>query len=630
MIVQTPGVYITERENFPAFVGGVSTAIPAFIGCTEIANLHPVRIKTMFEFESNFGASFSPIFNESNDPNHPVVPNKRFFLYDTLDLYFRNGGGPCYIISAGTFALTDSSNIENTLNAALGKVDVLDEVTLLIMPDLHFQYNNGSNVISYLSGSGSYNMLSSALISKCASLKDKFTLLDYLQPHTTSQEIRSWINPSGNELKYGALYFPWLRNARPIEVSYNQITLTQPTGSVQETAMNNLLADIARMDTRFGGPQTLAALNQAFTSKSMDVSNKTKLTDVFRFLYQLVTGLDDNLLITDPELNAYRNAMVTNNNFTNEVKNLFWFSKTLIEGSMLSSGFPTVAITPNDTWISSAFGTYSSYNDLIRDYRNLRYTYPNPISNQDIIRDLLSDTFVKIKTIFAAISNFYEMARTRETTLENQLFFHDPAYSKFKDAVINHQKEIPSQGAIAGLYCKNDRERGVWKSPANITVQGIEKPLFEVSNTEQDHLNVDIVSGKSINVIRTFTGKGALVWGARTLDGNSNEWRYIAIRRFFSFAEESIKKTMENFVFESNNALTWVKIKATITSFLVDQWKSGALVGNTMNEAFFVNIGENTTSPTEILNGIINVQIGMAVARPAEFIILEFSHSTKS
>ena len=189
--------------------------------------------------------------------------------------------------------------------------------------------------------------------------------------------------------------------------------------------------------------------------------------------------------------------------------------------------------------------------------------------------------------------------------------------------------QIPSQGAIAGIYCQNDRDRGVWKSPANVAVQGIKNPMIEVSNREQDQLNVDPSSGKSINVIRTFTGRGSLVWGARTLEGNSNEWKYISVRRFFNYAEESIKKSMNNFVFEPNNARTWVKIKAMITSFLVDQWRAGALTGNTMDEAFFVRVGKDTTSETEILKGKINVQIGMAATRPAEFIILEFSHFTQ-
>jgi phage tail sheath protein FI len=163
-----------------------------------------------------------------------------------------------------------------------------------------------------------------------------------------------------------------------------------------------------------------------------------------------------------------------------------------------------------------------------------------------------------------------------------------------------------------------------------MAIQGIEKPIVEVSNRQQDDLNVDSIAGKSINVIRTFTGKGPLIWGARTLAGNDNEWRYISVRRFFNFAEESIGISLRDFLFEPNNELTWVKIKAMITSFLVNQWQLGALTGATMSEAFFVNVGEDTTSPADINNGIINIKVGLAVARPAEFIILEFSHHLKS
>jgi phage tail sheath protein FI len=161
-----------------------------------------------------------------------------------------------------------------------------------------------------------------------------------------------------------------------------------------------------------------------------------------------------------------------------------------------------------------------------------------------------------------------------------------------------------------------------------MAILGIEKPVVEVSNREQDSLNVDANTGKSINVIRTFTGKGPIIWGARTLAGNDAEWRYVSVRRFFNFAEKSIKKSLESLVFEPNNPRTWVKIKAMVTSFLVEQWKAGALAGTKIEEAFFIEIGPNTTTNAELLAGIINVQIGMAVARPAEFIVVEFSHQT--
>ena len=148
----------------------------------------------------------------------------------------------------------------------------------------------------------------------------------------------------------------------------------------------------------------------------------------------------------------------------------------------------------------------------------------------------------------------------------------------------------------------------------------------KISDADQESLNVDI-NGKSINAIRSFTGKGILVWGARTLAGNDNEWRYISVRRFFIMAEESIKKATERFVFEPNNRNTWVKVKSMIENFLLIQWRNGALVGDVPEHAFKVFVGLNETmTAMDILEGKMIIEVRMAVVRPAEFIILKFMH----
>ncbi|GAH08090.1 unnamed protein product, partial [marine sediment metagenome] len=117
----------------------------------------------------------------------------------------------------------------------------------------------------------------------------------------------------------------------------------------------------------------------------------------------------------------------------------------------------------------------------------------------------------------------------------------------------------------------------------------------EITRSENDRLNVDVQAGKSINVIKAFTGKGILVWGARTLAGNDNEWRYISVRRFFNFVEESTKKATSQFVFEPNDANTWVRVKAMIENFLTVQWRAGALAGAKAEHAFYVKIGLGET-----------------------------------
>jgi hypothetical protein len=191
----------------------------------------------------------------------------------------------------------------------------------------------------------------------------------------------------------------------------------------------------------------------------------------------------------------------------------------------------------------------------------------------------------------------------------------------------NTKVTLPPSGAVAGVYARVDASRGVWKAPANVGIAMASKPAVTITNDLNDGLNVDAGSGKSVNAIRAFAGKGIMVWGARTLAGNDNEWRYVPVRRFFNFVEESVKKATSAFVFEPNDANTWVKVRTMIENVLILQWRDGALTGAKPEDAFFVKVGLNQTmSADDILNGYMIVEIGMAAVRPAEFIVLRFSH----
>ncbi len=203
----------------------------------------------------------------------------------------------------------------------------------------------------------------------------------------------------------------------------------------------------------------------------------------------------------------------------------------------------------------------------------------------------------------------------------------DALYARAKAAIDQMPLLLPPAPAVVGVYAQVDATRGVFKAPANVSLNAVIKPVLKITNDQQDQLNVHTTAGKSINVIRAFTGKGTLIWGARTLAGNDNEWRYIPVRRFFNMAEESIKKATEQFVFEPNDANTWVKVRAMIENFLILQWRAGALAGAKPEQAFYVSVGLNETmTALDILEGRMIVEIGMAVVRPAEFIILRFSH----
>jgi uncharacterized protein len=182
---------------------------------------------------------------------------------------------------------------------------------------------------------------------------------------------------------------------------------------------------------------------------------------------------------------------------------------------------------------------------------------------------------------------------------------------------------IPPSVVMAALYCVSDRNRGVWKAPANIALPAGYQPSQPVTDDLQAQYN----SCKAINMIRKLDNRGILVWGARTLEDSDN-WRYISVRRLFNSAERDIRKAMASMIFEPNNPLTWEKVRTAITNYLHSLWLQGALVGTTEKQAYSVKIGKEVTmSDDDIAQGKMIAEVGMAAVRPAEFIILQFTQT---
>lgn len=226
---------------------------------------------------------------------------------------------------------------------------------------------------------------------------------------------------------------------------------------------------------------------------------------------------------------------------------------------------------------------------------------------------------------------FYESiissAETYETTFNQTLMQSFGIYKTLVTKAAQDMMILPPSAGVAGVYASVDSNRGVWKAPANTSLSSVLGPFVMLNVQDQEGLNIDPNAGKSINAIRYFTGKGTLVWGTRTLAGNDNEWRYVPVRRFFNYAEESIKKATEPFVFEPNDLNTWVRVKAMIENFLTLEWRRGALAGSKPDNAFYVKVGlGETMTAFDILEGKMIIEVGMAVVRPAEFIILRFAH----
>ena len=210
------------------------------------------------------------------------------------------------------------------------------------------------------------------------------------------------------------------------------------------------------------------------------------------------------------------------------------------------------------------------------------------------------------------------------TAVSNLLKAVSPIYNDILAQMKAQLNVLPPSGAIAGIYALVVGSVGVFKAPANVSVSSVTGPTVNITAEEQENLNLPL-SGKAVNAIRPFVGKGTLVWGARTLDGNSGDWRYINVRRTMIMLEQSIKFACEPYVFRPNDTNTWLGVKTMISNFLRNQWQAGALVGTSEAEAYSVDCGLGSTmTPQDILDGYMKVSVKVAISRPAEFIVITF------
>ncbi|WP_395753719.1 phage tail sheath family protein [Prosthecobacter sp.] len=236
-----------------------------------------------------------------------------------------------------------------------------------------------------------------------------------------------------------------------------------------------------------------------------------------------------------------------------------------------------------------------------------------------------------VKTILDQIQNPPATNPPTPLQLENALLAASTAYSQLHDAVLEKINTLPPGAAMAGLISKVDSSIGVWRAPANFSLTAVTDTTLKITDNSQAMLNVDAVSGKSINAIRLKPGFGVMVWGARTLDGNSQDWRYINVRRTMIFIEQSLKLAMQAYVFLPNVDSTWSLVQSMVTSFLTSLWSQGCLAGSSAAASFKVAIGLGLTmTPDDILAGKMNLTVSVALSHPAEFITITISQQAQS
>ena len=576
---KTPGVYLVEKDAFPGSVVEVATAVPAFIGYTEKTEYNknslinkPVRITSFAEYLSIFGGAPSVRYtykkDNSNDAKAVLSAKPAFRLYDSMRIFFQNGGTTCYICSVGGYTVekekpdpTDNTKkitvIENNeidqevLCKGITPFEKEQEPTLMIVPD----------AVS-LADAGLCANVHTALLAHCNKMQNRFTILDVFEGFTERNLEKDCVADFREKvgtmyLNYGASYYPWVKTN---VVSSNEVSfaIIEPEkdakGQVTGTPYKQLADDLK-------------------------ISVLPDLTD------------DDYKDLVAAKLENFPADL-----FPINIEKDFDAVKKTLDNVVVPEAKPD---DPDDV----------KNKEKIKAQLNNLCSYLQ--KNKDLIK------------IFQRLSSF-DMTNDDPTDLHNQLMAVCPAYVEMVSQMLDELNLMAPSAAMAGVYARVDNSNGVWKAPANVSINGVVSTAVNMTNEEQEDLNVPL-NGKAVNAIRYFIGDGIKVWGARTLNGNSLDWRYINVRRTIIMLEESIKQACKAYVFENNTATTWLTMKNMIDNFLNGIWRRGGLAGQTPEDAYEVHVGlGDTMTADDILEGYLRITVKVALIRPAEFIELTF------
>jgi len=699
---KTPGVYVEEISKLPPSVAEVDTAIPAFTGYTEKAkryvddDLHnvPTRIKSLLDFEQYFGkgpsyTGFHLQLTSQNvvDAEKTTVTNSIYNLYESMRLFYDNGGGVCYVCSCGKYSAADSDATRATnITNGLAEIRKFDEPTILLFPDASNIKTAGAVDWDKLAG------IQQAALKQCGDLGDRFAVLDVPDESTTTvlEEADKFRSKVGmNNLKYGAAYSPFIKTIYDKDFHLQDIMKNlYNSGNVQielkslfsdsdkdaagipiKTKLDDFKAlytdadninarlslfsgklvtdvfDSNNLDSTYQG--FLNSFNGAAAGVGGDPARLLALKGAFEFVFANYINLEGLVMAHAAQTDAtniagpiagkpIRTAVVSNAGLKTSIEGLLAtnLKDSLqklrnLDNEAYRIGAPDISNTAGD---KPAVGAIVDMYTLITDPLWIPGAAADAglISGADITAKGTA-VFTQLGTLFqtakAGLNSVVSIASATEDATEKALLPDLPMIVSYVRVLNSKVNTLPPSGAIAGIYASVDRDRGVWKAPANVTINSVSDVSETIDDSDQESLNVDTNAGKSVNAIRPFYGKGIMVWGARTLAGNDNEWRYVPVRRLFSFVEESCKKSTAWCVFEPNDANTWARIRSQIDNFLNNMWKRGALAGAKPEHAYYVNCGIGITmSAQDILEGRLIVEIAMAAVRPAEFVILKFSH----
>ncbi len=562
----SPGVYVEEFDSGTQSLSGVSTSTAGFIGLAQRGPIEgsPVLIKSLANFRRTFGSYLSAT----------TFGSYRFLAY-AVEQFFLNGGSTCYVMRVAPSDAVAASNSNSSALSVIAKNPGGwgNDVRVLITPA-----SKAKTQILEVIASGTYRVKSNAgfvagdTVTFVAGGKTQVLKVISAKDNTIvlSGELE------GDPVDAGLLPAKVLSTSEfNIQVSYGDDSETFEKCSLNVEAANYVEKVTGTSNLVSIAVGTIAdATGTAFEA----VTNAEELATDLTFFLQ--GGSDGTIEALGQDDFIGKDLGPGNRGGIN----------AFIENDEVS-----IMAIPGVTEPAVLFALIAHC-----ESRGDRFAILDIPREKTKVADVL------------AYRNYFDTSYAA---------MYNP-WVQVSDPLEKRNVYIPPSGTVAGIYARVDDARGVQKAPANETLRGVTGLDVQYSVTEQDLLNP-----QGVNLIRSFTGQGIRVWGARTCSSNQL-WKYVNVRRLFIFIETAILRGTNWVVFEPNDDPLWARVRRTVDTFLTRVWRDGALAGASASEAFYVNIGRDTMTQDDIDNGRLICVIGIAPVKPAEFVVFRITQKT--
>lgn len=628
---KAPGVYIDEVQ-LPGPIAGVGTSTAAFVGPARRGVMRtPVRLSSWTQFVESFGIP--------GDRTGPFFPAQQIYVTSSVRGFFENGGSDCWFVRVGTaerssLKLADRSggNGRDTLVVTAKEEGTAGDNIQVEVQDANLAATTATKEATTLGAQSAANSNQLTLASEAAA--ERFRVGDDVLVDDGTNSERGEISAiAGDTISLAAPLTNGYAANTPVRIadlepgdkrirvaSIDKIESGSGVSITDGAQDEQAVVDSVEADADPASSGGVLMLDRGLTNGySMDAGNPA--VDVETQEFTLIVGGTDNYpgLSLDPRHSRYFAGQLAGASVDVALADPPSVSRPP-DNLPRAVGPVNLAGGKEDDPGNVSENAYKAGIDALRPIDEVNVLCVPDRTDQGVQLHMIAHC-ESLRERFAILDP-QRNAGSAAITAQRDGLGSDRGYAALyypwitiSNPLNGGRINVPPSGHLAGLYARVDNDRGVFKAPANEAMRGVLDVERRLDFDEQGPLNEN-----GINVVRPLRGRGVVVWGARTIS-RSTQWRYVNIRRFLLFVEESLQEGTEFVVFEPNEPDLWERVKRQVTDFLTRQWIAGALVGNTPDEGFRVRVDAELNPPSSMALGILVIEVMLFPAPPAEYVV---------